>query len=117
MSLSFAGTCSLAVKSEVIQNNRAPPATRNETMSSPVMPCVIASFPRGAISPQNAHAKKQQTWAINGRLLFIFLLILLNATAKVVILKNISYLCIVFLWMKNFKYNVLCRSMQNISGR
>ena len=54
---SFTGTCSRFTNSDVIQKSTAAPATRNVTMSMPVMPWVIASLPSGAISPQKAQAK------------------------------------------------------------
>lgn len=60
MSRSLRGTCSFGVNSDVSQNRMAPPVTLNVTMSMPVMPCVMASLPSGAIRPQNAHAKNRQ---------------------------------------------------------
>ena len=64
-------TCSRRVKNDVTQNSMAAPQTRKVTMSIPVMPCVMASLPRGAISPQKAHARKMLRCAMSGR---VFLL-------------------------------------------
>ena len=41
---------------EAIQNSNAPPATRNDTISMPSNPWVIASLPSGDIKPQNVAA-------------------------------------------------------------
>ena len=41
---------------EAIQNSSAPPATRNDTMSMPSNPWVIASLPSGDIKPQKVAA-------------------------------------------------------------
>ena len=67
----------MLANSDVIQNNMAPPATRNDTMSMPVSPCVIASLPSGAMSPQKAQAQNKQIWAMSG-LLFVILNLLFS---------------------------------------
>ena len=71
-SKSLRGTCSFLVNSDVSQNSAAPPVTRNVTISMPVKPWVMASLPRGAIRPQNAHAKNRQMWAMSGWFLLLY---------------------------------------------
>ena len=70
ISLSFMGTSSLGANREAIQNSRQAPTTLNVTIVMPSKPCVIASLPTGAISPQPAHAPNIDRCAISGRLFF-----------------------------------------------
>ena len=58
--------CSRRVKSEAIQKSKAPPATRNDTMSMPSNPWVMASLPNGAIKPQKEAAPSRQRCAVRG---------------------------------------------------
>ena len=58
-------------KNEVSQKSRHPPKTRKLTMVIPSIPCVMASFPKGAMSPQKAQAPNMDRWAMSGRLFFI----------------------------------------------
>jgi hypothetical protein len=84
--ISFTGICSRLTKNEVSQKSRAPPATRNDTMCMPSMPCVMASLPNGAISPQKAQAMNIETCAMIEVRLALFIynpLLLLNFSAKV----------------------------------
>ena len=66
---SWRGTFSFLTKKDVIQNRMAPPNTRNDTMSTPVIPLDIASLPMGAISPHIAQAVNILRCAKRGTLL------------------------------------------------
>ena len=74
--MSLPGTCSRFTKREVIQNRIAAPATLKVTISNPVIPCVMASFPNGAISPQKAHARNMERCASIWELVFFFIFFL-----------------------------------------
>jgi hypothetical protein len=56
--------------------------TRIVTMSSPDMPCVIASLPTGAIKPHPAQARNIATWAISGLLFFCSVILIFFSAGK-----------------------------------
>ena len=70
--MSRQGMCSCSQKSEVIQNNSAPPAARINTRFMLSMPCCMASLPMGDISPHMTQAMNMHKCAIRGRLLSIY---------------------------------------------
>jgi hypothetical protein len=63
------------ISNAVNQNKMAPPPTRNDTIVIPSKPFVIASLPKGDISPQMAQAINILMCAYSGFLLSIFAII------------------------------------------
>ena len=86
---------------EVSQKHKAAPTARKLTNANPLMPCAMASLPKGDISPQAAQAANIQRWPVRFLSLYIFLEITCigKTTAKLVLSSQIlaSFRCF-FLW-------------------